>query len=112
MAKEKLRQIIKFLADNLKTSGVRVSKIVVFGSQARGDAHRDSDIDLIIISDAFKRKDIFKRARMTGSAEINAIRKFNVPFDILTMTNKEYSGGSTIMARIAKQEGKVFYSAN
>ncbi|OYT55699.1 MAG: DNA polymerase subunit beta [Desulfurococcales archaeon ex4484_217_2] len=34
-----------------KELGIRVSYILFFGSRARGDYRRDSDIDLIIISD-------------------------------------------------------------
>lgn len=31
----------------------RPSKVLVFGSRARGDALKDSDLDLLIVSDAF-----------------------------------------------------------
>ncbi len=112
MGKERLKKIIKFIEDNLKDSGIRVSKIVVFGSQIKNSTNRNSDIDLIIVSDDFKNKDIIKRGRMTMDAEIQAIRKFRIPLDVLKMTRKEYSGGNTFMAEIAKVEGKVFYSSH
>ena len=109
MGKGKLKTVIKFIAHNLKDSGIKVSKIVVFGSQVKGKTNRHSDIDLIIISDSFRKKNFSERAKMTMNAEIEAIRKFKVPFDILTMTNKEYNGRDTFMAEAVKEEGKVLY---
>ncbi len=112
MGKEKLKKVIKFIADNLRGNGIKVSKIVVFGSQITNNTNRNSDIDLIIVSDDFKNKDIIKRGRMTMDAEIQAIRKFRIPFDVLKMTKKEYNGGNTFMAEVAKEEGKVFYASH
>jgi len=39
-----------------------IHKMVLFGSRARGRAHRDSDVDLIVVSDVFRRKNAVDRA--------------------------------------------------
>jgi len=39
-----------------------IQKMVLFGSRARGEAHRDSDVDLIVVSDSFRRKNAIDRA--------------------------------------------------
>lgn len=39
-----------------------IERMVLFGSRARGEGHRDSDVDLIVVSDAFRRKNPIDRA--------------------------------------------------
>jgi len=41
---EKIQQIVDKIVE-----GYQPEKIILFGSHARGDAHKDSDLDLIII---------------------------------------------------------------
>lgn len=50
------REIIKILdrfQDALKAEGIRVHKIVLYGSCATGKSHKDSDIDVAIVSPDF-----------------------------------------------------------
>jgi len=53
--------------------------------------HDESDLDLIIISEAFMDKDIFERSKLTMYPEISTFKKFKVPMDILNMSPEEYS---------------------
>lgn len=39
------------------TDSMNVEKIILFGSHARGDAKRDSDVDLLVISEDFATMD-------------------------------------------------------
>ena len=39
-----------------------VQRMILFGSRARGSPHRHSDVDLIVVSPKFKRKNIVERA--------------------------------------------------
>lgn len=39
-----------------------IRQMVLFGSHARGEALRDSDVDLIVVSEAFRRKNAVDRA--------------------------------------------------
>ncbi len=63
-----------------------VQKMILFGSQAWGKPHRDSDIDLIIVSSQFKRKKSFKRG-------INLYHHWNLnyPVDFLCYTPEEFN---------------------
>jgi predicted nucleotidyltransferase len=88
---------------------LNVSKIVVFGSQARRTATEESDIDIAIISEDFTKKNIFKRANLTKDAEIRTIKKFMVPLDIITLTPEEYDNRTSLAAEYA-HEGKVVYA--
>lgn len=39
-----------------------IRRMVLFGSHSRGEARRDSDVDLIVVSDVFRRKNAVDRA--------------------------------------------------
>lgn len=109
MAPKKLKEVVQFLTGSLKEKGLKISKIIVFGSQAKGTATEESDIGIVIVSEDFKRKNIFRRADLTKDAEIRTIKKFMVPLDIITMTPEEYENKTTLMAEYA-HEGEVVFA--
>ena len=48
---EEIKVWVKDLVDELGQHGIRVERVLLFGSYARGDYSESSDIDLIIVSD-------------------------------------------------------------
>jgi uncharacterized protein len=60
MAQKRAKEVVQFFFNCLKDQDLKVSRIVIFGSQAKGAAAEESDIDIIIVSEDFKRKNIFK----------------------------------------------------
>lgn len=108
MVKGTVLEAIAFLEKQLGKSGLRLFKLILFGSQAKGDATEESDIDIVILSEDFRNKDIFERAQLIKDAEIQTIKKFMVPFDIITMTPEEFESGSSLIGLYAS-EGKVVY---
>ena len=109
LAQKRASDLVQFSYGCLKEKGIKVSKIVVFGSQARGTATEESDIDIVVISEEFKRKNIFKRANLTKDAEIRTIKKFMVPLDIITMTPEEYENRTSLAAEYA-HEGEIVFA--
>lgn|SRR3989338_5370869 len=65
---------------------VPIKKMILFGSMARGNIHRDSDIDLIIVSDKFKGKKSFKR-----SLGFYKYWELDYPVDFLCYTPREFN---------------------
>jgi uncharacterized protein len=110
MVKKSTLKAVAFMKERLQQTGVNVQKIIVFGSQANGKYKADSDIDIIVISNDFKNKDIFKRARLTKEAEIMTIRKFMIPLDIVTMTPEELADDKSLLSDYART-GEVIYEA-
>ena len=106
MDRNTVTDAIRFLEQRLINSGLNISKIILFGSQARDQANEDSDIDIVIISEDFEDKDIFERCEMTKDAEIMTIREFMIPIDIITMTPDEFDSESSLIAGFARN-GKV-----
>jgi predicted nucleotidyltransferase len=109
MAESKAIEAIGFMKERLQETGLNIEKIILFGSQANGEATEESDIDIIVVSRDFCNKDIFKRARLTKEAEILTIRKFMIPFDILTMTPEELEGEDSLLSDYAR-EGDIVYA--
>ncbi|MFH2044937.1 MAG: nucleotidyltransferase domain-containing protein [Pseudomonadota bacterium] len=109
MAQKRAEEVVQFLFDCLEEKKLNISKIIIFGSQAKGTETEESDIDIIIVSEDFKRKNIFKRADMTKDAEIRTIRKFMVPLDIITITPEEYENKTSLIAEYA-HTGKIVYA--
>lgn len=108
MDKGTILDAVAFLEECLVEKGVSVSKIILFGSQARGQADRESDVDIAIISEDFHGKDIFERAALTKEAEIMTIRKFMMPFDIVTLTPREFENEVSLISEYVRN-GEVLY---
>jgi uncharacterized protein len=81
--KESIKLIEKFVEKLSKDFSVQ--RIVFFGSRASGGARRDSDIDLIVVSDDFENMDFFER--------VSGMYKYwdgLMPVDFLCYTEKEF----------------------
>ncbi len=77
-----------------------VSKILLFGSQATGTAAKDSDVDLVVVSDKFKQMNFFRRAALMYD-----YWDLRVPVDFLCYTPKEFESLSkriTIVSHAVK----------
>jgi len=90
MDKRTIKEVVNFLGKELNKREIILSGIAIFGSQLKGNADKDSDLDLIIISTDFERKNIFERSELTMDAEIKTLKKFMLPMDVLKMTPGEY----------------------
>ena len=110
MDKDAVLDAVKFLEKCLIEKGLEVSKIILFGSQVEGQTTHESDVDVAIVSEDFQGKDIFERAMLTKDAEIITIRKFMIPFDIITLTVEEFESEASLIAEYVKS-GEVLYSA-
>lgn len=108
MAKNTVIEAIKFFENCLRNSGLSISKIILFGSQAKGESTEESDIDILVISTDFRGKNIFERATLTKDAEVMTIKKFMIPLDIITMTPEEFESETSLIADYVK-DGEVIY---
>ena len=55
MSNIKAKKIVKKYAEKLKKENYPISAVYLFGSHAKGKAHKWSDIDVAVISDKLKR---------------------------------------------------------
>jgi len=81
-------------------------RIILFGSHARGNADKRSDVDILVVA-SFKGK---RRSVMV--AMDRALRGIGFARDIILLTPEEYDRDREIpgtIARPASQQGKVLY---
>lgn len=101
MDKKTLNELVNYLKQSLIQSGLSVDFIALFGSALTGKMHKDSDIDLIVVSSVFSDMDIFERANVTMKPEIETQRKYSIPLDILNLSPAEYE----------KTKSKMYYQS-
>jgi predicted nucleotidyltransferase len=81
-------------------------QIILFGSQARGDAGPDSDVDLLVVMDV-------EGSKLEKCLEIRGtLHDFPMPLDILVTSPEEYAWRKDVVGTIewpAAREGKVLY---
>jgi uncharacterized protein len=98
-----IEQAIRILAQ-----AVHPVKIILFGSQARGDARHDSDVDLLVVESSVpNRRSEMARLR-------NMLRPLRIPVDILVASEAELKEWSHLPGHVlywALKEGKALHEA-
>lgn len=97
-----LNAIKRFLEE--LTKYIKVEKAFLFGSWVEGKAREESDIDLLIISDAFGKMDFWEKARLLGKIKMQLLE----PIDAVGVTPEEFKKGSSLIVEFAKK-GEVVY---
>ena len=81
-------------------------QVILFGSYARGQASRDSDVDLLVVMDV-------RGSKRAMAADIGvAINNVDLPKDVIVVRPNEFvrrRGFIGTIERPAHQEGKVLY---
>ena len=79
-----------------------IERMILFGSRVRGDARRDSDVDLILVSPRFRRKNAIDRA-----SPFYLEWDLPYPVDFLCYTPEEFEARSrrVTIVREALREG-------
>ena len=65
---QEIEGIIKQYTAKLMELGIRVERVILFGSYANGHPREDSDIDLIVVSKDFERMNIREKLEILGIA--------------------------------------------
>lgn len=110
MVKKEIITAKEVLLELLKDRSINVKKIVVFGSYIRNKHREDSDMDIIVVSTNFRNKDIFEKVKMTRGIHRELVRRVKKPFDIMYYSDKEWGNSLSLIANMAKNEGKVIYA--
>ncbi|MBI2981756.1 MAG: nucleotidyltransferase domain-containing protein [Deltaproteobacteria bacterium] len=66
-----VEETIKAYIKELESKGIHVEKAILFGSYATGNAHSDSDIDLVVISRDLKKFDFPERLSFLSKATLH-----------------------------------------
>lgn len=69
-AGQQVKEIVEEYKQTLKTLGINVERVILYGSYALGNQRQDSDIDLVIISKDFKNLNLRERLELLGIAAV------------------------------------------
>ena len=93
---------------NTIVSAVAPDKVILFGSQARGDQRNDSDVDLLILKKGLKNE-----RELTNNLYLEFFnKKISTPVDLIAVDYDKYYQLNNDIGYIYKtvnQEGKVLY---
>jgi predicted nucleotidyltransferase len=89
----------------LESKGIRIHKLILFGSYAQGKAKEGSDIDVLVISDDFSGKNYWERIDILA----DAIYEVFEPIEAVALTMEEWKKGESVIVDYAK-EGEVIFS--
>jgi len=94
--------IKKIVSEHIEKQGLKVERILLFGSRAKGDWRKDSDWDLFIIID--KNITFTEMKKIIGDIQVRLARE-KIPNDIIIRSVQEFS--------VAKESiGNISYYAN
>lgn len=104
MDKDAVLNILSLFRKAIESKGVRIGKLVLFGSYAAGTYREGSDIDVVVISEDFRDKDYWERIDILS----DAIYEVFEPIEAVAMTPEEWEKGESLIAEYAK-DGEVIY---
>jgi predicted nucleotidyltransferase len=106
-ARSQIESIVEQYIYNLEARGVRVRKVILFGSYARNRAHEGSDIDLAVIAPQFARLNLRERYETLGLANMT----LRAPIQAIGYSPRQwrYAARGSFIAEI-QRTGKVIYS--
>jgi uncharacterized protein len=99
MGKKDVLAILKQLKQNLQEAGVRVERMILYGSWAQGTATDLSDIDVVVISEDFQGKDYWDRINILTEA----IYKIFAPIEACAMTPGEWKNKDSLICEFARE---------
>jgi len=103
---KKQSQIKKTIKDLVKRKGIKVNKLILYGSYANGNPRPDSDIDVAVISSSFNNKNILKRQELLGEA----IFGLSEPVEAIGYSYSEFSKRSRLSFLFdIVSSGKIVY---
>jgi predicted nucleotidyltransferase len=107
MENEKIEKVVKIIKDEIEARGLKVVKIILFGSRAKGNQKEDSDWDFLVIID----KDLDRNTKLDIIAKIKReLALLKIPNDIIINSIREFEERKEnvgYIAYYASREGKT-----
>lgn len=86
MGKKDVLKILSRLRLLLEQKDIHIEQLILFGSWARGAQREESDIDVVVVSKDFKKKDYWARINILA----DAIYQVSAPIQAVAMTPEEW----------------------
>ena len=98
--------IVDRLRQGLETRGIKLQRIVLYGSYATGANKKGSDIDVVVISRDFATKSYWERIDLLA----DVLYEIFAPVEAVAMTPDEWERGNSFVADVARK-GETLYAA-
>src|SRR4030042_2164144 len=98
MDKRAVLEIISSFRKAIESEGIKINKLVLFGSYATNRYEQDSDIDVVVISKDFNNKNYWERIDILSSA----IYRIFQPIEAVAMTPEEWERADSLIVDYAK----------
>jgi len=106
MDKPAIVSIVDRLRQGLETRGIKLQRIVLYGSYATGANKKGSDIDVVVISRDFARMSYWERIDLLA----DVLYEIFAPVEAVAMTPDEWERGNSFVADVARK-GETLYAA-
>ena len=103
---------IEFIKEKLSEK-FKPEKVILFGSQARMDSDKNSDIDLLVITNPTCPFGNGNRRKLVVDMD-RALKGLNYARDIIILSSTEFENDKLIagtIARYASKEGRIIYAS-
>jgi len=100
--------IIKEVKQELiKIYGEKLKNVILFGSYARGDFHKDSDLDLLVVIEAPDGEPFRQGLEIDrmNDAIYDLILKFDIPISVIPVSEQQFLKSQNPLYEIVKKEG-------
>src|SRR3989304_6633889 len=95
-------EILTHFGEALERNGIRVMRMILFGSYATGTQSEWSDIDVVVISTDFQSMGRWDRAKVLA----NAVCEVLEPIEAVAFTPEEWEKGDSMLIEAIKS-GKM-----
>ncbi len=98
-----IKKIVREYREELKRHNIHITKIILYGSYAKGHPRPYSDIDLIVVSPDLARFGPLRRQELLAELTMN----IDAPLEVIGYTPKELKQSNyTIFGQIIRETGK------
>ena len=105
MDKRSALDVIARFRQGIEARGIRLQKVILYGSYATGTNREESDIDVVVISSDFIGKGYWERIDILTEV----IYEIFAPVEAVAMTPDEWERGDSFVVDYARH-GEVVYS--
>jgi uncharacterized protein len=104
-----IKPIIEEFTEQAKAHyGNRLAKIILFGSYARGEAHDESDVDLLVV---LNDEDVKTRQEMDSIFDMKwtLFLKYLIDLSVIPTTNDRYEHSQEYLFKFIRKDGQLIY---
>lgn len=109
-----LQQTLRWAAEKLREIyGARLKHLILFGSQARGEARPDSDVDLLVVLEGPIRS--YEEAKRTSRVAIRAAAYRDTALSFVHMSEEQFADDRRPLVWSVREDGidllELFYGS-